>query len=112
MCRVKQLGKLVGSPNRVVTLRDGVWQSVAAEDLVPGDVVKFEESCVFPCDAVIIYGSALVMEEPLTGESASVMKVKQHIIFHVKFSSYRVGMKADKKCRRLKINFWIYGIER
>ncbi|MEH6952684.1 HAD-IC family P-type ATPase (plasmid) [Nitrobacter sp. NHB1] len=52
--------------------RDGVWQTIAARDVVPGDAVKLSLGAVVPADACIVLGNVLLDQSILTGESAPV----------------------------------------
>jgi len=66
--------KALSGPSAAV-LRDGVVASVAASDLVPGDVVLLEAGRVVPADLRLLEGAQLeVQEAALTGESAPVEK--------------------------------------
>lgn len=59
----------------VKTLRDGNLQKVSQQDLVVGDIVKFEVGDKIPVDARLIETTGFnVDESPLTGESAPVKK--------------------------------------
>ena len=55
---------------------EGSFKRIAAEDLVPGDVIVVEEG---PCvaDCALIKGSAVLDESSLTGESMPVHKVRK-----------------------------------
>jgi H+-transporting ATPase len=53
-------------------LRDGRWQLVLAQDLVPGDVVHVRMGDLAPADVMLRDGNILVDQSALTGESASV----------------------------------------
>ncbi len=56
-------------------LRDGAQQSVAAAELVPGDVLLLEEGDTLPADARVLQSIALrTAEAALTGESTLVTK--------------------------------------
>jgi len=56
-------------------LRDGTWTTVAAEQLVPGDVISLRLGNVVPADARLIKGDFLSVDESaLTGESLPVDK--------------------------------------
>ncbi|HEX5460793.1 MAG TPA: cation-translocating P-type ATPase [Steroidobacteraceae bacterium] len=56
-------------------IRDGERQSIAANDLVPGDVILIEEGNTIPADARLIGSTALqTAEAALTGESLPVSK--------------------------------------
>jgi H+-transporting ATPase len=52
--------------------RDGAWQTVAAAELVPGDVVKLSLGGVVAADARIIGGDILLDQSMLTGESVPI----------------------------------------
>jgi len=57
-------------PQQVQALRDGNLRQVAAEGLVPGDVVLLEQGSVIPADGRLLESSRLrVNDAPLTGES-------------------------------------------
>ena len=53
-------------------LRDGRWQLVLAQDLVPGDVVHVRMGDLAPADVILRDGQILVDQSALTGESAPV----------------------------------------
>jgi len=56
-------------------LRDGVWATIAARDLVPGDVVALKIGDVVPADLKLASGDYLSTDESaLTGESLPVDK--------------------------------------
>jgi H+-transporting ATPase len=59
---------------RARTRRDGEWRTVAAEELVPGDLIVVERGDVIPADGRIAAGSADADESVLTGESLPVEK--------------------------------------
>lgn len=52
--------------------RDGVWASLPAEELVPGDVVHLRLGSIVPADVKVEEGALLVDQSSLTGESAAV----------------------------------------
>jgi P-type Ca2+ transporter type 2C len=63
------------SAAKATVVRDGVRRTVAAVDLVPGDIVVIEEGDTIPADARVIRSTALqVAEAALTGESLPVAK--------------------------------------
>jgi P-type Ca2+ transporter type 2C len=56
-------------------LRDGERRSIAASDIVPGDIILVEEGDTIPADARLIESAALqTAEAALTGESLPVTK--------------------------------------
>jgi H+-transporting ATPase len=52
--------------------RDGTWASLAARELVPGDVVGVKLGDIVPADAKVLSGSLLVDQSVLTGESEPI----------------------------------------
>jgi len=54
--------------------RDGAWETVAAERIVPGDLLVAERGDVIPADGRIAAGTADADESVLTGESLPVSK--------------------------------------
>ncbi len=55
--------------------RDGKWQEIAAEELVPGDVVTLKIGSIVPADVTLIDGAYLSVDQSaLTGESLPVDK--------------------------------------
>ena len=49
--------------------RDGTWQRLAAENLVPGDLIHLRVGDLVPADARVSSGNILVDHSALTGES-------------------------------------------
>jgi H+-transporting ATPase len=63
-------------------LRDGVWQTVSAKELVPGDIVRVRAGDFVPADLKVIEDSQLGIDQSaLTGESMTVEKTEDDIIF-------------------------------
>ena len=54
---------------RVRAKRDGSWMTIAAAELVPGDVVQISLGGVVPADLRLISGAVLLDQSTLTGES-------------------------------------------
>jgi H+-transporting ATPase len=52
--------------------RDGVWKTVPAAELVPGDVVKLSLGGVVAADVHLIAGEVLIDQSMLTGESVPI----------------------------------------
>ena len=57
---------------RVTVRRDGAWQQLPAEELVPDDVVHLQTGNLVPADVVVLSGSLAVDQSTLTGESLPV----------------------------------------
>lgn len=63
-------------------LRDGKWQEINAEELVPGDVIRIRLGDIVPADGVLIEGDYLSIDQSaLTGESLPVNKKIGNSIF-------------------------------
>jgi H+-transporting ATPase len=52
--------------------RDGLWNVIAAANLVVGDIVKLSLGGVVPADVRLVEGSALIDQSMLTGESVPI----------------------------------------
>ncbi|MDR3406751.1 MAG: plasma-membrane proton-efflux P-type ATPase [Chthoniobacter sp.] len=61
--------------------RDGAWISVAAEQLVPGDVLHLRQGGIVPADVRVAEGSLLLDQSALTGESAAVTVAAEKIAY-------------------------------
>lgn len=58
-----------------LVIRDGKIQKIAANELVPGDIITLDTGCLVPADARLITASNLMTDESsLTGESEPVNK--------------------------------------
>jgi H+-transporting ATPase len=55
-------------------LRDASWQTLPAEQVVPGDLIAIGRGDVIPADGLLVDGSAEADESVLTGESLPVEK--------------------------------------
>lgn len=64
-------------PRPMYSFRDGNWQTVQSDELLPGDIVGIarKADASFPCDALLLHGSVLANEAMLTGESVPQNKV-------------------------------------
>ena len=56
-------------------LADGQWETVASDDLRPGDVILIAAGEAIPCDARVVAGSGSVSEALITGEPLPVAKM-------------------------------------
>ncbi|WWC88708.1 uncharacterized protein L201_003621 [Kwoniella dendrophila CBS 6074] len=77
----------------VRVLVDGEWIIMDCAELVPGDIFDASDANlpVFPCDALLLSGDAIVNESMLTGESVPVSKIP------VKDESLRSMSKETKQ---------------
>jgi H+-transporting ATPase len=63
-------------------LRDGNWQEVSAQELVPGDVIRIRLGDIVPADANLVKGDYLQVDESaLTGESLPVEKATTDLTY-------------------------------
>jgi H+-transporting ATPase len=61
--------------NEVTVLRNGVFETIAARELVPGDIVKLRIGDIVPADVKLCDGDYLLIDQAaLTGESLPVDK--------------------------------------
>ncbi|PWG00699.1 HAD-IC family P-type ATPase [Levilactobacillus bambusae] len=56
--------------------RNGTWQTINVDDLVPGDIVHLFVGDLIPADGTLEAGSVVVDESELTGESAAIEKTE------------------------------------
>lgn len=61
-------------PQRARVVREGVLATIAAADLVPGDVLVIEEGDRVCADARLLHGTLDIDMSPLTGESQPVLR--------------------------------------
>ncbi len=59
-------------PAQARVLRDGRWQTIAAEGLVPGDAVHLRMGDLIPADVRLAGGQLLIDQSAITGESLPV----------------------------------------
>ncbi|MDR3431352.1 MAG: HAD-IC family P-type ATPase, partial [Rouxiella aceris] len=57
---------------RAKVLREGVWGTVPAKELVPGDIIRVRSGDFVPADIKVVEGEVKVDQSALTGESAEV----------------------------------------
>ncbi len=65
----------------VKLLRGGEWKTVAARELVPGDIIRIRKGDFVPADVKIIQGEISIDQSALTGESLEVEKKPEEIIY-------------------------------
>eukprot|EP01132_Coremiostelium_polycephalum_P000436 gene436-551_t len=58
----------------VPVLRDNQFKIVSSTELVPGDIIKVQQSVTLPCDVSLLQGQVICNESMLTGESIPVTK--------------------------------------
>lgn len=70
---IQALKKMTAS--KTIVIRDGVRREILSREVVPGDLIFFDEGRVIPADARLIESESLKVDESsLTGESLSVEK--------------------------------------
>ncbi len=62
-------------------LRDGLWQSMPAKQLIDGDVIRVRSGDFVPADAQIIDGDVAIDQSALTGESRELGRTTDQIIY-------------------------------
>ena len=62
-------------------LRDGIWKTVPARELVSGDIIRIRIGDFVPADIKIIQGEIGVDQSALTGESLESEKKPKEIIY-------------------------------
>lgn len=77
---IKELMNKLALKARVV--RDGVWASLDARELVPGDTIRLRMGDIVPADAKLISGEFLSVDQSaLTGESLSAEKRLGDVVY-------------------------------
>jgi len=66
---------------RARVLRDGHWQLLPAQDLVPGDVIYLRMGDIAPADARLLDGELLLDQSSLTGEALPVEAAKGELAY-------------------------------
>ncbi len=66
---------------RARVFRDGSWQIILAQNLVPGDLVRIRMGDFVPADLQLIDGSIFVDCSVITGESLPIEPKKQEVIY-------------------------------
>ena len=75
-------------------LRDGMWLTLPAKELVPGDIIAIGLGDLVPADAKIISDDEVTMDQSaLTGESLPVEVRKSDIVY-----SSSIVKRGDAKC--------------
>ena len=62
-------------------IRDGIWKTVTARELIPGDIIRIRIGDFVPADVKIIQGEIGVDQSALTGESMEAEKGPKEIIY-------------------------------
>ena len=82
-------------------LRGGAWSEVAAQNIVPGDIVKIRLGDIVPADALLISGAFLSVDQAaLTGESPPVSKKEGDRSFRFDRQAGRNGSGGHRHRRR------------
>ncbi len=64
------------TPKTATVLKDGVETTIAAEDVVVGDILVIRSGELIPVDGVVLSGNGAVDESAITGESIPVEKLE------------------------------------
>ena len=62
-------------------LRDGLWSTISAAELVPGDIIRIRSGDLVPSDLKIIDAEITVDQSAITGESMPLEKKKSDLVF-------------------------------
>jgi manganese-transporting P-type ATPase len=76
---LKEIRGMATKPYSIHVYRCGTWVSILSNELIPGDIVslvKSKDERSAPCDILLLYGSCIVNEAMLTGESTPQLKVR------------------------------------
>lgn len=65
----------------VKIVRDGLWETVAARELVPGDIIRIRIGDFVPADVKISNGAISINQSALTGESLEIEKTFGDVIY-------------------------------
>jgi H+-transporting ATPase len=65
----------------VKLIRDSVWKTLPARELVPGDIIRIRKGDFVPADTKTIQGEISIDQSALTGESLEIEKKTAEIIF-------------------------------
>ncbi len=67
---------------RAKVKRDGAWRTIAARELVPGDVVRLRIGDIVPADAKLLPGDPIEVDQSaLTGESLPVSRKPEDTVY-------------------------------
>jgi H+-transporting ATPase len=67
---------------RAKVKRDGAWRTIAARELVPGDVIRLRIGDIVPADAKLMPGDPLEVDQSaLTGESLPVARKTEDTVY-------------------------------
>ena len=76
---VKALKQKLQLKTRV--LREGLWSTISASELVPGDIIRIRSGDLVPSDLKIISAETTVDQSAITGESMPLEKKKSDLVF-------------------------------
>jgi Cu2+-exporting ATPase len=86
------------APKTANVIRDGVEVTIAAEDMVTGDIFVVRPGESFSADGVVVEGESAVNEAALTGESLPVDKVEGDAV-----SAATINLNGLLKCRATRV---------
>jgi H+-transporting ATPase len=76
---VKALKQKLQLQARVI--RDGLWSTISAAELVPGDIIRIRSGDLVPSDLKIIDAEITADQSAITGESMPLEKKKSDLVF-------------------------------
>ena len=85
-------------PEQARVVRDGETQTIAARDLVPGDVIEIEEGDRISADARLLSGALDVDLSMLTGESVPVLRSAEPLTARVPLEQARDLVLSGTAC--------------
>ncbi|THU93320.1 cation-transporting ATPase [Dendrothele bispora CBS 962.96] len=84
------------TPYPINTYRDGKWQKIGSENLLPGDIVSAKDhsdETTIPADILLLHGQCIVNEAMLSGESTPLVKEGADLL--IEEQQHGVGLDAD-----------------
>lgn len=71
---IQRVREMAHHESEVKIKRQNEWITESSSELVPGDIIQISEIKMLPSDVLLLYGTVIVDESMLTGESQPVVK--------------------------------------